>query len=122
MRRRCPLALLYPGCDAALAEAAALAPPTAPVLLLHGDLDAANDPAACARLAGAFPQPSLVRHRVLAGASYGWDAYDLVRPGGLTRLPDPAGGPHRAWSRPDLTTTLIAADRVLGFVLAALAR
>ena len=68
----------------------------------------------CARLAAAFPQPATVRHRVLAGASYGWDAYDLVRPGGLTRLQDPAGSGRRTWSRPDLTTTVIAADRVLG--------
>jgi dienelactone hydrolase len=116
-----PLALLYPGCDAALAAAAAHAP-AAPVLLLHGDEDAANDPGDCARLAAAFPQPAAVRHRVLAGASYGWDAYDMVRPGGVTRLEDPAGGRHRTWSRPDLTTTVIAADRVLGFVLAAVGR
>jgi len=85
------------------------------VLLLHGDADAANDPAACAALAGAFRAP--VTHRVLAGASHGWDAYALVRPGGATRLPDPAGGAVRAWSRPDVTTTLVAADRVLGFAL-----
>jgi len=116
-----PLALLYPGCDAALAAAAAQAS-AAPVLLLHGDEDAANDPGDCARLAAAFPQPATVRHRVLAGASYGWDAYDMVRPGGLTRLQDPAGSARRTWSRPDLTTTVIAADRVLGFVLAAVGR
>jgi dienelactone hydrolase len=116
-----PLALLYPGCDAALAAAAAQAS-AAPVLLLHGDEDAANDPGDCARLAAAFPQPATVRHRVLAGASYGWDAYDMVRPGGLTRLQDPAGSARRTWSRPDLTTTVIAADRVLGFVLAATGR
>lgn len=117
-----PLALLYPGCDAALAAAAATQAPAAPVLLLHGDEDAANDPGDCARLAAAFPQPAAVRHRVLAGASYGWDAYDMVRPGGLTRLEDPAGGRRRTWSRPDLTTTMIAADRVLGFVLATVGR
>ena len=115
-----PLALLYPGCDAALATAAAGA--AGPVLLLHGDADAANPPADCDRLAAAFPRPDAVRHRVLAGASYGWDAYDLVRPGGIAQLADPAGGPRRAWSRPDLTTTVIAADRVLGFVLAAVGR
>ena len=116
------MALLYPGCDAALAQAAAATPASARVLLLHGDADAANQPADCARLAGAFPQPAAVHHRVLAGASYAWDAYDMVRPGGLTRLADPAGSDRRTWSRPDLTTTLIAADRVLGFVLAALGR
>ncbi|WP_431268453.1 dienelactone hydrolase family protein [Dankookia sp. P2] len=115
-----PLALLYPGCDAALAAAAARA--AGPVLLLHGDEDAANQPADCARLAAAFPQPEAVRHSVLAGASYGWDAYDLVRPGGLTRLQDPAGTARRTWSRPDMTTTMVAADRVLGFVLAAVGR
>ena len=121
-----PLALLYPGCDAALAAAAAEVPktdtPAAPVLLLHGDEDAANDTGDCARLAGAFPRPAAVSHRVLAGASYGWDAYDMVRPGGLTRLQDPAGSNRRTWSRPDLMTTVIAADRVLGFVLAAVGR
>lgn len=116
-----PMALLYPGCDPALAAAAARAP-AAPVLLLHGDADAANEAAACARLAAAFPRPEAVRHRLLAGASYGWDAYDMVPTGGLTRLPDPAGSPHRTWSRPDLATTMIAADRVLGFVLATVGR
>ncbi|MFC7476756.1 hypothetical protein ACFQS7_20480 [Dankookia sp. GCM10030260] len=115
-----PLALLYPGCDATLAAAAAQA--TGPVLLLHGDADPANDPAACGRLAAAFPVPAAVRHSVLAGASYGWDAYNLVLPGGITRLADPAGSGRRAWSRPDVTTTLVAADRVVGFVLAALRR
>ena len=64
----------------------------------------------------------VLRHRVLAGASYGWDAYDMVLPGGLARLQDPAGSARRPWSRPDLATTLIAADRVLGFVLAAIGR
>ena len=116
-----PLALLYPGCDAALATAAARTP-AAPVLLLHGDADPANERAACDRLAAAFPRPGMVRHQVLAGASYAWDAYDMVRPGGLTALPDPAGSGRRSWSRPDLTTTLIAADRVLGFVLSAVGR
>ncbi|TDH58866.1 hypothetical protein E2C06_30290 [Dankookia rubra] len=121
-----PLALLYPGCDADLAAAAARMPAAragaGPVLLLHGDEDAANDRGECDRLAAAFPAAAAVHHRVLAGASYGWDAYDMVRPGGVTRLPDPAGSPRRAWSRPDLMTTVIAADRVLGFVLAAVGR
>lgn len=116
-----PLALLYPGCDAALAEAASRVP-VAPVLLLHGDADTANAPDACARLAAAFPRPAAIRHRILAGANYGWDAHGMVRPGGLTQLPDPAGSPRRAWSRPDPTITLIAADRVLGFVLASIGR
>jgi hypothetical protein len=92
------------------------------VLLLHGDKDVANHRPECDRLAAAFPRPAEVRHQVLAGASYGWDAYDMVRPGGLTQLQDPAGGSRRAWSRPDLTTTVVAADRVLGFVLGAVGR
>ncbi|TCZ58543.1 dienelactone hydrolase family protein [Roseicella aquatilis] len=111
------LALLYPGCDPLLALAATAS--RAPrVLLLHGTADAVNPAAACDRLAAAFPPGCRVSQRRLAGATYGWDAYAGVPPGGAIRLAHPAGGPGRAWSRPDVTATLVAADRVLGFVLA----
>lgn len=115
------LALLYPGCDAALAAAARTAPVPPRILLLHGDADAADPPAACDALAAAFPATA-VAHRVLRGASYGWDAFDAVPPGGAAWLTHPAEPGRRTWSRPDPTATLIAADRVLGFVLAAVAR
>ncbi|MCB4822236.1 dienelactone hydrolase family protein [Roseicella aerolata] len=115
------LVLLYPGCDAVLAGAARRVGGAPRILLLHGDEDAANDPGACAAVAGAFPAQREVRHRVLAGAGYGWDAYAMVRPGGAVLLPHPAGNGRRAWSQPDARTTEVAADRVLGFILAALA-
>ncbi|MDO9706737.1 dienelactone hydrolase family protein [Paracraurococcus lichenis] len=114
------LALLYPGCDTALTAAARRVTGAPKVLILHGDEDPANDAAACAALAGAFPAQQAVRQRVLTGASYGWDAFGLVRPGGVTLLAHPADPARRAWSQPDERTTIVAADRVLGFVLAAL--
>jgi len=113
------LVLLYPGCDAsllAMVRAARPADPTSRVLLLHGDEDDASSSADCAALAAAFPVGVAVQHRVLRGAGYAWDSYDLVRPGGHTLPPHPADDGRRVVSRPDLTTTLVVADRVLGFV------
>ncbi|MBK1661018.1 dienelactone hydrolase family protein [Paracraurococcus ruber] len=118
------LALLYPGCDQALARAAgAVAANTTQrpqVLLLHGDEDAVNDTAACTAVAAGLPAQDRVRHRVLTGASYGWDAYGMVRPGGVALLPDPTQPGRRAWVQPDPGVTMVAADRVLGLVVTAL--
>jgi len=114
------LALLYPGCDAALAETARAATPSrlaGSVLLLHGDADTANAPSGCADLAAALPGGIAAEHRVLPGASYAWDGFFMVRPGGLAKLPHPADAGRRIAVRPDLTTTLIAADRLLGFAM-----
>ncbi|RAI57841.1 hypothetical protein DOO78_16470 [Roseicella frigidaeris] len=115
------LALLYPGCDAALAELArGLA--GLRVLLLHGDADPANDAAACAALAAAFPASARPRHRLLPGTGYGWDALGLAPPGAAVLLPDPAGQARRLRAWPDPDATLIAADQLLGFLLAAFGR
>jgi dienelactone hydrolase len=115
------LALLYPGCDATLAEAArGLA--AGRVLLLHGEADPANGTAACEALAAAIPPAARARRRMLAGTGYGWDALGLAPAGAALLLPDPAGqgGRLRAW--PDPAATLVAADHLLGFLLAAFGR
>ena len=115
------LALLYPGCDATLAEAAR-GLVVGRVLLLHGEADPANGAAACEALAAAIPPPARARRRMLAGTGYGWDALGLAPPGAALLLPDPAGqgGRLRAW--PDPAATLVAADHLLGFLLAAFGR
>jgi dienelactone hydrolase len=117
------LALLYPGCDAALLETVRHAAPAAretPVLLLHGDVDAANPPMACAALSDALAGTARPTHRVLTGATYAWDATHLVPPGASLRAMHPAApdGP-RVLARPDAGMTLIAADRVIAFLTAA---
>ncbi|MFZ4411255.1 MAG: dienelactone hydrolase family protein [Paracraurococcus sp.] len=120
------LALLYPGCDATLAAAAGQTGAAARVLLLHGDADASNHPGACAGLAAAFPPGVAVTHRVIPGATHGWDAFEVVQPGKTVGLPDPfSPDPHGNGpiisARPDQRTTQVVADRVLGFVLRAIA-
>lgn len=68
------LVLLYPGCGALRDAWPATAPgPRSPVLLLHGDADAANTPADCADLAARLARGAPVRHLRYAGASYAWD-------------------------------------------------
>jgi dienelactone hydrolase len=112
------LVLLYPGCDATLAATARTASPADPltdVLLMHGDADAANPPEACAELAAAFPPGVSVRQRVLRGSGYGWDAFDVLPPGGRILQGHPAGDGERVVAVPDVTASQIAADWLLGF-------
>ncbi|TDG33940.1 dienelactone hydrolase family protein [Paracraurococcus ruber] len=116
------VALLYPGCDAALAAAARSVAQAPRILLLHGDEDTGNDPGACATVTSAFPVQDHVRQRVLAGATFAWDAYALVRPGGRALLPHPAATGRRSWVQPDPGVTTMAADQVLALVVATLGR
>jgi len=116
------LALLYPGCDEPMAETARRATPSSPdtaVLLLHGTADPANPPAACAALALALAPRSHPRHDVLEGASYAWDATQLVPAGASLRALHPASpeGP-RVLARPDAWTTMLAMDRIIAFLIA----
>lgn len=113
-------ALLYPGCDEGLATAAGLpAAARPPLLLLHGAEDPANEPAACAALAGTLGGPAAgVAHQVLRGATYAWDILTAPGPGGgRTWLPDPGGAPQRVLVEPDPVLAQIGLDRVLGFLL-----
>ena len=71
--------LLYPGC-AGLAELLAASPARAPeadaspVLILHGETDPANTPAACDGLAAALGSPTApVRRVAYRDATYAWD-------------------------------------------------
>ncbi|MBR0650642.1 hypothetical protein GXW78_13280 [Roseomonas terrae] len=94
-------AVLYPGCIG-LADTLRAHHPTiaTPVLLLHGDRDAANPPAACAETAAVLAAWVPTERRQLAGAAYAWDrpAYGADRfallpvPGGDGRIP---GVPHQ---------------------------
>ncbi|TCH97462.1 hypothetical protein EJV46_15140 [Roseococcus sp. SYP-B2431] len=116
------LALLYPGCDPALAETARRATPAtqgAAVLLLHGDADPANPPESCAAFLAALSPMARPRQLVLAGATYAWDATHLVVPGAALRAVHPAApeGP-RVLARPDAGMTLVAVDRILAFLAA----
>ena len=114
------LALFYPGCDAALVATARGATPSLPtsqMLLLHGGADPANTPDGCADLVAALPAGTAALHRILPGASYAWDAAFMVRPGGLAKLPHPGDPALRVVARPDLTTALIGADRLLAFAV-----
>lgn len=113
--------LLYPGCDAPMQAAAqqdrsALA--GLPVLLMHGDADPVNLPAACAGLAAALGgQGARVSHRVLRDATYAWDMPRNGAPGGSTLLPDPTGAWERLRAEPDAARAEVGADRVLSFLL-----
>lgn len=115
------IALLYPGCDAGLANAADDGEPTvrAPMLLLHGADDPANGTDACAALAAGLGGAGAgVTHQVLRGATYAWDYLTAPGPGaGRTWLPDPAGAPQRVLVDPDPVLAQIGLDRVLGFLL-----
>ncbi len=113
--------LLYPGCDAPM-RAAAGAPGSAiagrPVLLMHGDADPANEPAACAGLAAVLTeQGAQVTHRVLRGATYAWDMPRYGAPGGPVMLPDPTGTWERLRAEPDAERTHLGVDRILSFLL-----
>ncbi|MBR0668673.1 hypothetical protein GXW71_30255 [Roseomonas hellenica] len=84
-------AALYPGCiglEAELArQEAAIA---SPVLLLHGDRDAANPRAACAELVSALAIRARAERAEIAGAGYAWDRPGLG-PEGPALLPRPDG-------------------------------
>jgi dienelactone hydrolase len=68
------LALLYPGCAALAATATAeRTRPRSPILLLHGDVDPANLPAACSGLERQLARSAPVIRRQYAGAGYAWD-------------------------------------------------
>lgn len=84
-------AALYPGCIGLEAELARReAAFASPILLLHGDRDAANPRAACAELTAALAIRVRAERAEIAGAGYAWD-----RPGfpaeGPALLPRPDG-------------------------------
>ena len=106
-----PAVLLYPGC-------AGLPPPgSRRVLLLHGGMDRADAPGACARWAAAG---SLVRRHEYRDATYAWDFSDGPWSDGLALLPSPADPARRVWARADPATTADAAARAGGFLAGAL--
>ncbi len=89
-------ALLYPGCVGLLraARRADAASPLTPVLLLHGDADAATPPRACAALEAGLAETAPVRRVQYRGAGYAWDrpgiggrAEAVPRPDGPGRIP-----------------------------------
>jgi dienelactone hydrolase len=94
--------LLYPGCGgladllrAAPARAPRPAAPPPPVLLLHGEDDPANTPAACEGLAAALGPAA--RRASYRGATYAWD------------LPQGGGGPCTAQPWPGRAGSRVAA-------------
>lgn len=108
-----PTALLYPGC-------ARLPPPppeNRPLLLLHGGVDRADPPGACARWS--MGKPAIRRHEYIH-ATYAWDFSDGPWSDGLALLPSPGEPGRRVWSRADPATTENAAVRVADFLAAAL--
>lgn len=115
------LALLYPGCGALRdALSATEAVPRSPVLLLHGDADAANPTADCAGLAARLARGAPVRHIRYADAGYAWD----LPPSGVeevVNMPWP-GSPGR-WlpvgHRPAIAE--LSATQVAGFFARAFA-
>lgn len=108
-----PAALLYPGC-ARLPPA----PDGRPLLLLHGGVDRADPPGACARWAAAAG-PSVRRHEYIH-ATYAWDFSDGPWSNGLALLPSPGEAGRRVWARADPDTAADAARRVADFLFAAL--
>ncbi len=106
-----PTVLLYPGC-------ARLPPPpeNRPLLLLHGGVDRADPPGACARWAAAL---AVRRHEYLH-ATYAWDFSDGPWADGLALLPSPGEAGRRVWARADPATTVDAASRAADFLIAAL--
>lgn len=107
-----PTVLLYPGC-------ARLPPPPGnrPLLLLHGGVDRADPPGACARWAAAAPT---VRRHEYIHATYAWDFSDGPWADGLALLPSPGEAGRRIWARADPATTGDAAIRAADFLFAAL--
>lgn len=108
-----PAVLLYPGC--------ARLPPGAtdrPVLVLHGGVDRADPPGACARWAAAGG--GLVRRHEYIHATYGWDFSDGPWSDGLALLPSPGAPGRRIWARSDPAITADAAARAADFLVMAL--
>lgn len=93
-------ALLYPGC-AGLIPAAMRGEA---VLLMHGAVDSANEPGACARLSETMgASGGAGRLRILHRASYAWDRPAFAGEG-LALLPRPDGlGRLTAEASPELT-------------------
>lgn len=108
-----PAVLLYPRC-------AGLPPPPGddrPVLVLHGGVDRADRPGACARWAVGGGR-SVRRHEYLH-ATYGWDFSDGPWSDGLALLPAPGEGGRRIWARSDPAITADAAKRAAEFLATA---
>lgn len=86
-------AALYPGCIGLEAELARQEVAIAsPVLLLHGDRDAANPRAACAELVSALSIRVRAERAEIAGAGYAWDRPGFAAEGpALLPRPDGAG-------------------------------
>ncbi|HYZ32211.1 MAG TPA: dienelactone hydrolase family protein [Crenalkalicoccus sp.] len=86
--------LLYPGCgsltDLVQAPERAAATVLSPVLLLHGEDDPANLPAACEELSVALGKAAPVRRISFRGASYAWDLPQIGE-GEYSRQPWPGG-------------------------------
>lgn len=107
-----PAVLLRPGC-------AGLPPPPKgrAILLLHGGLDRADPPGACARWAA--DAPAVRRHECLH-ATYGWDFSDGPWSDGLALPPSPGDPARRVRARADPATTGDAAVGAVDFLAAAL--
>lgn len=115
--------LFYPGCASLrdLLPRAHLAARTAaaPVLLVHGEEDAANPPAACEALVAALSAAGPVRRIAYHGAGYAWDQPQV---GGseFAAQPWPDGpGTIGARSWPELAD--MSAAQAAGFLFRALA-
>jgi dienelactone hydrolase len=115
--------LLYPGC-ASLRDLLPKAHPAAgtaaaPVLLVHGEGDAANPTAACEALAAALSATGSVRRIAYRGAGYAWDQPQV---GGSELVAQPwPGGPGTVGARywPELAD--LSAAQAAGFLFRALA-
>lgn len=86
-------AALYPGCIGLEAELARQEVTIAsPILLLHGNRDAANPRAACAELVSALAIRARAERTEIAGAGYAWDRPGFTAEGpALLPRPDGAG-------------------------------
>lgn len=106
-------ALLYPGCAGLASDGFAAAAGT-PLLLMHGEADPANPPAACAAAAAALERDgAAVRRIAYAGAGYAWD-YPAMGTEARSLVPSP-GGPHRVFARPWPALATLSATQVAGF-------
>lgn len=108
---RLPRALLYPGCGQL-----SFPRETAPLLLIHGDIDPINSPLACAALARGWEElGGGVTHYVLQGVGHEWD---VPRPDSIARLLlQVPGRALRHAPRDNAAVTEQAADMVAQFFL-----
>lgn len=111
--------LLYPGCAALLRDLPP-DPPRNALLVIHGDEDPANPPAACAQFTQRLGLPHARRQIVYRGASYGWD-FPSADPLAPWLYPEP-GGPARLRIRPSPALTEFSAAQAAAFLSAALWR